>query len=125
MHGFDNGNAFYGTEGYMIFSRRGAFTVYLGRKGKKGPTETKESRSNSGLAEHLEDFLQAVRTRSATRAPAEIAHHSCALVHLGEIAFRTTGQLEFDAEAGEFVGCDEANELLTKNYREPYGFPTV
>ena len=37
MHGFDNGNVFYGTEGYMIFSRRGAFSVFLGRKGKPGP----------------------------------------------------------------------------------------
>ena len=35
MHGFDNGNVFYGTEGYMVFSRRGAFTVYLGQKGRK------------------------------------------------------------------------------------------
>jgi predicted dehydrogenase len=33
MHGFDNGNVFYGTEGYMVFSRRGAFSVYLGKKG--------------------------------------------------------------------------------------------
>jgi predicted dehydrogenase len=28
LHGFDNGNVFYGTEGYMIFSRRGAFSVF-------------------------------------------------------------------------------------------------
>jgi len=124
MHGFDNGNIFYGTTGYMVFSRRGAFTVYLGQKGKKGPTETKDSRSNLGLADHLEDFLQAVRMRTQPRASAEVAHHSCALVHLGEIAFRTNGQLEFDAQAVEFAGCDEANELLTKNYREPYRFPT-
>ena len=73
----------------------------------------------------MESFLHAVRTRSATRASAETAHQSCALVHLGEIAYRTTGQLEFDAEAARFVGCDEANELLTKTYREPYRFPTV
>jgi predicted dehydrogenase len=125
MHGFDNGNVFYGTEGYMVFSRRGAFTVYLGRKGDKGPTETKESRSNSGLDEHLDDFLQAVRTRTSTRASAEIAHHSCALVHLGEIAFRTRGQLDFDPQSEQFVGCDEANELLTKPYRAPYLFPEV
>lgn len=39
MHGFDNGNVFYGTDGYMVFSRRGAFSVFLGPKGKRGPTE--------------------------------------------------------------------------------------
>ena len=25
LHGFDSGNAFYGAEGYMVFSRRGYF----------------------------------------------------------------------------------------------------
>ena len=44
LHGFDNGNVFYGTEGYMIFSRRGAFNVFLGPKNKPGPTEGKELR---------------------------------------------------------------------------------
>ena len=36
MHGFDNGNVFYGTEGYMIFSRRGAFSVFLGPEEPEG-----------------------------------------------------------------------------------------
>ena len=125
MHGFDNGNVFYGTEGYMVFSRRGAFTVYLGRKGEKGPVERPESRSNVGYDEHMEGFLHAVRTRTPTRASAETAHDSCTLVHLGEIAFRTRGQLKFDPRAGRFVDCDEANELLTKSYRSPYRFPAL
>lgn len=123
MHGFDNGNVFYGTQGYMVFSRRGAFTVYLGTKGEKGPTESKDARSNSGLDEHIEDFFQAVRKRTATRASADVAHPSCTLVHLGEIAYRTRGALEFDPQSQQFVGCEEANALLTKSYRAPYLFP--
>lgn len=124
LHGFDNGNVFYGTEGYMIFSRRGAFSVFLGPKSKKGPTEGKELRTKKGYAEHMDNFLTAVRTRDTqTRAPAEVAHRSCALVHLGEIAYRTKGQLDFDAETQQFIDCDEANQLLTKEYRAPYGLP--
>ena len=125
MHGFDNGNVFYGTEGYMVFSRRGAFTTYLGRKGKKTHTEKKEIRSNIGVTDHLDNFLHAVRTRTAPRAAVDIAHHSCALVHLGEATFRTRGQLEFDPERQQFVDCDEANALLTKEYRSPYLMPEV
>ena len=125
MHGFDNGNVFYGTEGYMVFSRRGAFTTYLGTKGKKGPTERKEIRSNQGMDEHLENFLAAIRDRSPTTATPQIAHGSCALVHLGEIAFRTRGRLDFDPQAERFVDCDEANEMLTKDYRAPYELPVV
>lgn len=122
LHGFDNGNAFYGTKGYMIFSRRGAFTVFLGPKGKPGPTEGKELRGQRGYAEHMADFLNAVRTRDpGTAAPPEIAHLSCALVHLGEIAFRTRGRLDFDPKTEQFIDCDEANGLLGKDYRAPYG----
>jgi predicted dehydrogenase len=126
MHGFDNGNVFYGTEGYMIFSRRGAFSVFLGPKAKKGPTEGRELRGQRGYAEHMANFLTAVRTRDTpTRAPAEVAHRSCALVHLGEIAYRTRGQVEFDAATQQFVDCDEANDLLTKKYRAPFELPAI
>ena len=122
LHGFDNGNVFYGTDGYMIFSRRGAFSVFLGPKSKPGPTEGKELRGQRGYAEHMANFLNAVRTRdTATRANPQTAHRSCALVHLGEIAYRTRGRLDFDAKTEQFVDCDEANEMLSKKYREPYG----
>ncbi len=123
LHGFDNGNVFYGTEGFMIFSRRGAFSVFLGPKGKPGPTESKELRGQTGYAEHMADFLDAVRQRTATRASAEVAHRSCALVHLGEIAQLTRGRLDFDPRTEKFIDCEEANRLLAKNYRRPYGLP--
>ena len=125
LHGFDNGNVFYGTEGYMIFSRRGAFSVFLGPKAQPGPTEGKDIRTQRGYTEHMTNFLDAVRNRTATRASAETAHRSCALVHLGEIAYRTRGQLDFDPKTEQFVACDEANEMLTKKYREPFGLPNV
>jgi predicted dehydrogenase len=125
MHGFDNGNVFYGTDGYMVFSRRGAFSVFLGPKGKPGPTEG-DVRGQRGYAEHMAEFLNAVRIRNLkTKARPEVAHRSCALVHLGEIAFRTKGRLDFDPKTERFTDCDEANELMTKPYREPYELPQV
>lgn len=125
LHGFDNGNAFYGTEGYMVFSRRGAFSVYLGKKGTPGPTELKETRSERGYAEHMREFLVAVRQRTPTKASPEVAHRSCALVHLGEIAFRTRGRLDFDPQTQRFIDCPEADAMLDKPYRSPYGLPTT
>lgn len=122
LHGFDNGNVFYGTEGYMIFSRRGAFSVFLGPKSKPGPTEGK-LRGKTGYPEHMADFLGAIRQRSTTRANPETAHRSCALVHLGEIALQTRGRVDFDPVRERFVDCDEANRLLSKQYRSPYGLP--
>ena len=125
LHGFDNGNVFYGTEGYMIFSRRGAFSVFQGPKGTPGPTEGKELRGLRGYEEHMAEFLNAVLHRAPTRAAPEIAHRSCALVHLAEIAYRTRGRLDFDPKTERFVDCDVANQLLTKEYRAPYGLPDI
>ncbi len=122
MHGFDNGNVFYGTEGYMVFSRRGAFSVFLGPKSTPGPTEGKELRGERGYAEHMENFLDAVRTGNRqTAARPELAHLSCALVHLGDIAYCTQGQINVDPARQEIIDCEEASRLMTKQYREPYG----
>lgn len=125
LYGFDNGNAFYGTEGYMVFSRRGAFSVFQGPKGTPGPTEGKELRGQRGYAEHMSEFLNAVRKRTPTKASADVAHRSCALVHLGEIALRTRGRLDFDPKLEKFVDCDEANQMLSKQYREPFTLPVT
>ena len=107
----------------MIFSRRGAFSVFLGPKGKPGPTEGKEIRGQTGYPEHMADFLNAVRHRTPTRAAPEVAHRSCALVHLAEIAYLTRGRLDFDPQTEQFTDCQEANALLTKPYRNPYVLP--
>ena len=125
IHGFDNGNVFYGTEGYMVFSRRGAFSTYLGPKGVPGPTEGKDIRTERGYAEHMKEFLSSIRTREMTKANPQTAHYSCALVHLGEIAYRTSGRVDFDPQTETFKNNDEANALLTKEYRKPFVLPDV
>ena len=118
-HGFDSGNAFYGTEGMMVFSRRGYFQVYMGREREKGPG----MRGNAGHPDHFYNFLDCVRSRQQPIAPPEVGHLSCALVHLGEIAYRVGRVLKFDRKTETIVGDDEANRLLTKEYRRPWGIP--
>ena len=127
LHGYDSGNVFYGTEGYMIFSRRGYFQIHLGPKEEKGPSSPKEISGNRGRGyrEHMQNFLDCIRSRDLdTNAPAEVAHLSCALVHLGDIAYRTRTVLEFDPEREIITNSDDANALLGKSYRAPYGLPT-
>jgi len=123
--GVDSGNAFYGTEGYMVFSRRGFFRTYLGRKEEPGPASGKSGRVGTPVPTHLADFFHSVRTRAQPKADVEQAHLSCALIHLGEIAFRTQQVLHFDPVAEQITNSAEANALLTKEYRAPYGLPDV
>jgi predicted dehydrogenase len=119
LYGFDSGNAFYGTEGWMLFTRRGYFQVYLGRGEEKGPA----MKGGAGHPEHLLGFIDSVRTREQPSASAEIAHLSCALVHLGEVGYRVGRVLLFDPATETVRGDPEANALLTKDYREPWGMP--
>lgn len=123
QHGFDSGNAFYGTEGYMIFSRRGYFQTYLGSKEEKGPGMSGTGRVGAPAPAHMENFLACVRSREQNHAPAEIAHLSCSLIHLGEAAYRSRTVLEFDPETEQITNSDAAQHMLTKQYREPYGLP--
>jgi predicted dehydrogenase len=116
QYGFDSGNAFYGSEGFMVFSRRGYLQVYLGPKEEKGPG----MRGGDGHPKHFLNFLDCVRSRQQPIANAEVAHRSCALVHLGEIAYRTGRVLRFDPATETFPGDAEANGLLTKKYRAPF-----
>lgn len=120
LHGFDSGNAFYGTEGYMIFSRRGYFQVYLGQDEEKGPGMANGPR---GHPEHMYNFLDCVRSREQPVANAAVAHLSCGLVHLGEIAYRVGRVLHFDPERESFLDDPDADRLLTKEYRDPWGMP--
>ena len=119
-YGFDSGNAFYGTEGYMIFSRRGYFQVYLGKKDEPGPGLRGGPR---GHPEHMYDFLDCVRTRKQPVANAEVAHLSCGLTHLGEIAYRAGRVLHFDPQKEKFINDAGADKMLTKEYREPWSVP--
>ena len=107
----------------MVFSRRGYFQTYLGAKEKEGPG----MRGSGGAEEHAANFIEAVRQSGKTNADATTAHLSCALVHLGEIAFRTGQVVHFDPDNEEILTKpngdpdEKLTGMLSKKYREPWG----
>ncbi len=109
----------------MIFSRRGAFSVFLGPKSKPGPTEGKELRGQTRLRRAHGRVLGRRAAPQRPPAPRPKWPIAVALVHLGEIASLTRGRLDFDPQTEQFVDCPEANALLTKEYRSPYMLPEL
>ncbi|MCP5524965.1 MAG: gfo/Idh/MocA family oxidoreductase, partial [Verrucomicrobiales bacterium] len=111
------GNLFYGSEGYLVM-HNGGWKTFLGRKQEPGPAET----GRASQLEHSRNFVEAIRANDPTRLTVPIVdgHRSCALIHLGNIAYRTGRNLTFDPSSEKIVGDAEAGRLLTKAYRAPY-----
>ena len=112
------GNIFYGSEGYLVVKGYGTYESYLGRERKPGP----KGSVSGELDLHFENFIQAVRTRdkASLNGPVETAHYSAGLAHLGNIAYRLGRQLHFDPKTERFVGDSDADEMLTRNYRDGF-----
>jgi len=117
-HGVGVGNIFYGSEGYLVIKGYSRYETYLGQKRQPGP-----SRSEEG--DHYANFIQAVRSRNPAdlNAPVQTAHFSSALAHLGNIAYRLGRRLEFDPARERFVGDEQADRLLRRDYRKPFVVP--
>ena len=119
------GNIFYGEKGYMVIKGYDTYETYLGEKREKGP-----ARSEKGELElHFQNWFDAIRARdmSIQNGPVQTGHLSSSLAHLGNISYRLGRQLEFDPVAERFIGEgeNEANAMLSRDYRAPYLLPEV
>jgi len=69
---------------------------------------------------HWQDFMDCVRTRQETIAPAESAHRAASLGQLGEIAILTGRKLQWNPATEQISNDPAASALLTRPYREPW-----
>ena len=116
------GTLFYGSEGYMVIPSYSKYQTFLGEKGEPGP-----SRDDGNDDMHYANFLEAVKTRKSEGlyAPAIEGHYSSALCHLGLLSARLGRSLDFDPAKEQIIGDDEANKMLTREYREPFVVPAI
>jgi predicted dehydrogenase len=84
-----------------------------------GPNETRLYRSR----DHSQDFLDSVRSRTLTIAPAEVAHRSASVGHLAVVAIETGRTIKWDPATETVVGDPAADRLLSRAYRKPYQLP--
>jgi len=69
---------------------------------------------------HKGNFIECIKSRAKTVAPVEIAHRSCTVCLLGEIAMRLGRKLKWDPGAEKFANDDEANRMLWRPMRSPW-----
>jgi predicted dehydrogenase len=113
LEGVDNGNAFYGTDGWMLLSKRGILKVFDERNRPRSIPEGLPKVSN-----HFQNFIDAIRGDDALRADIQIGHLSASLCHLGNVATRVGRSLEFDPETERIANDEAAAALLRRQYRD-------
>ncbi|WP_167617091.1 Gfo/Idh/MocA family protein [Maribellus sediminis] len=132
--GAEVGNIFYGDKGILVVNGYDKFKTYLGQNREPGISGDDGGIAASGIDRgaggtdgHFANFIQAVREHDASilNAPVETAHLSSGLAHLGNIAYRMGKVLTFNPQAEYFVNDPEADEMLSRNYREGFEVPNI
>ncbi len=71
--------------------------------------------------EQHDNWLKCIKSRELTVAPAEIAHRSCSACLISHIAMKLPRKLHWDPVNERFKNDDEANSMLSRSQRSPWG----
>ena len=118
--GMDHGIEFYGTQGTIWINRNGY--TFFPESDRNNPKQVPDR----GLdQEHRRNWLDCVRSRQRPNADIELGHLGCIPGFLGNISYRVGRRIKWDGEKETIPGDREADNLLGREYREPYVLPRV
>jgi predicted dehydrogenase len=113
-----HGTAFEGTDGWVHIDREG-INLQPENLIDENPDEFKLKLFRS--SDHVHNFIQAVKDRSATVSNIDEAVRSDTLCHLSELAMRLNRKLVWDPRPEHFLDDEEANlRLLPRKMRPPW-----
>jgi predicted dehydrogenase len=106
---------FYGENGSMVVRDNG-YTIYdvKGKEVKKAPA------AMNTQAEHLTNFILAIRGEAKLNSEIEEGHKTTLLCHLGNIAHRTGRTLKCDPKNGHILDDADAMKLWTREYAKGF-----
>ena len=137
--GYPNGIRYEGTEGW-IFVSRGNYVAsssdpVTAAKSSKAldASDPKILTSVIGANEiHLYksdeqhgNWLDCIQSRKEPISPVEIGHRTCSVCLVSHIAMKLPRKLNWDPKVERFVKDDEANAMLSRSQRKPYGTANV
>ena len=132
-YGRNHGIAFIGNNGTLVLDRQGweviPETEFQGW-GKEGIPKMEavkfDNGGQSGLDLHTQNFMEAVKSRDASKltAPIKVGYDAALVSHMGNAAFKTGNRIYWDDASGKFKN-EEANQYLMANYQNGWNLPMV
>jgi len=133
--GYTNGIRYEGTEGWIFVSRGDYVASASDPVAKAGnakaldASDPKILESKIGENEiHLYksdeqhgNWLDCIQSGKQPISPVEIGHRACTVCLISHIAMKLPRKLEWDPAAERFKNDDEANSMLSRPQRYPYG----
>ena len=133
--GYPNGIRYEGSEGW-IFVTRGDYTASASDPVSKGKSskalDASDPKILSSIIKENEihlykidnqhgNWLDCIKTRKAPISPVEIGHRACSICLITHISMKLRRKLQWDPETEMFVKDEEANKMLSRSQRFPYG----
>jgi hypothetical protein len=113
QEGYENGAAFYGTDGLLLLGHSVGWKLYGPRNQLRA-----EGAGAADLAAHHQNFFDAIRSSAVPlNADVHAAVRAATVVHLANIAARLRRTLQFDPAQLRFASDSEANALVGRAYR--------
>lgn len=137
--GYPNGIRYIGTEGW-IFVSRGNYQATASDPVAQSESSKALDASDPAIltSEIREDeihlyqskeqhgnWLDSVQSREEPISPVEPGHRACATCLISHIAMKLPGKLKYDPKMEKFLNNDEANLMLRRPNRKPYGLDHI
>jgi predicted dehydrogenase len=126
VEGAGRGTIFYGERGSMVIPGGAAYKIY-DEKNKVVKEVTSSAKADAANtvsatgdqdAQHLLNFVEAVRDQAKLTAPIAEGHKSTLLPQLGNIAYRVGRVLNCDPTNGHILNDKEASKLWSREYEK-------
>ncbi|MBP8959772.1 MAG: Gfo/Idh/MocA family oxidoreductase [Bacteroidales bacterium] len=132
--GYPNGVRYEGTDGW-IFVTRGTYRATESDPIPQGQANPPLSASDLKIMAplgpndvHLYEstsqqgnWLDCIKSRKEPISPVEIGHRACTVCLITHIAMKLGRRLRWDPDKEIFINDDEANKMLSRPQRKPYG----
>ena len=121
----EHGVAFHGENGVLVVDRFGwevfPETQRISRQRTyKAPGLPRRRVGRDYAPDHVQNFLDCVRSRETPVADVEIGHNSVIACHLGNIAQRLGRQVRWDVDKEQVIDDPQAEAMTAIDYRPPW-----